>query len=43
MADLIADIDGAAWNSGDWIMRVTDEAGHTVGTLHFRGDKGPEG
>jgi hypothetical protein len=43
IADMLKDIDGGAWNSGEWVMRVTDEAGATVGTLHFRGDKGSEG
>jgi hypothetical protein len=43
MADMLKDMDGAVWRGGEWVMRVTDEAGDTVGTLHFRGTKGPGG
>jgi hypothetical protein len=41
MADMLRDIDGSVWKGGEWIMRITDETGATVGTLLVRGTRGP--
>jgi len=37
--EALKDLDGAFWESEEWTMRVTDEAGATVCELKFSGKR----
>ena len=35
--EMLKDLDGQFWNTGEWTMRVTDVTGVTICTLRFSG------